>query len=77
MDWDLQGPAGLPLDEVRAIREDIARRVNELILQLDQYARHHSTANDAVASLEKPYKWLALAWDVRALVRLLGAHWGP
>jgi arsenate reductase (thioredoxin) len=36
IDWDLQDPAGLPLDEVRAIRDEIARRVNELVLELDQ-----------------------------------------
>ena len=36
IDWDLQDPAGLPLDEVRAIRDDTARRVNELVLELDQ-----------------------------------------
>jgi protein-tyrosine-phosphatase len=36
IDWDLQDPAGLPLDEVRALRDDIARRVNELVLELDQ-----------------------------------------
>jgi arsenate reductase (thioredoxin) len=40
VDWDLQDPAGLPLDEVRAIRDDIARRVNELALELDEPARH-------------------------------------
>jgi arsenate reductase (thioredoxin) len=39
IDWDLQDPAGLPLDEVRAIRDDIARRVNELVLELDQIGR--------------------------------------
>jgi len=36
IDWDLQDPAGLPLDEVRAMRDDIARRVNGLVLELDQ-----------------------------------------
>jgi arsenate reductase len=36
IDWDLQDPASLPLDQVRAIRDDIARRVNELLLELDQ-----------------------------------------
>jgi arsenate reductase len=36
IDWDLRDPAGLPLDEVRTIRDDIARRVNELILELDR-----------------------------------------
>ena len=40
IDWDLQDPAGLPLDEVRAIRDDIARRVNELVLELDQQERN-------------------------------------
>jgi arsenate reductase (thioredoxin) len=40
IDWDLQDPAGLPLDDVRAIRDDIARRVNELVLELDQQGRH-------------------------------------
>jgi protein-tyrosine-phosphatase len=39
VDWDLEDPAGLPLDEVRAIRDDIARRVNELVLELDQRVR--------------------------------------
>jgi arsenate reductase (thioredoxin) len=39
IDWDLWDPAGLPLDEVRAIRDDIARRVNELVIELDQQGR--------------------------------------
>jgi arsenate reductase (thioredoxin) len=30
IDWDLADPAGRPLDEVRAIREEIHRLVNEL-----------------------------------------------
>jgi arsenate reductase (thioredoxin) len=34
LDWELQDPKGLPLDEVRAIRDDIARRVDELARQL-------------------------------------------
>jgi arsenate reductase len=36
IDWDLENPAGLPLDEVRAIRDDIARRVDELVSDLDR-----------------------------------------
>jgi arsenate reductase (thioredoxin) len=36
IDWDLQDPAGLPIDEVRALRDEIARKVNELVLELDQ-----------------------------------------
>jgi arsenate reductase len=36
IDWDLTDPAGRPLDEVRAIRDDIARRVQELVATIDQ-----------------------------------------
>jgi arsenate reductase (thioredoxin) len=35
IEWDLQDPAGLPLEHVRAIRDDIARRTAELGSQLD------------------------------------------
>ncbi len=35
IDWDLQDPKGQPLENVRAIRDDIARRVHELLTQLD------------------------------------------
>jgi arsenate reductase (thioredoxin) len=35
VDWELADPAGRPLEEVRATRDDIARRVDELIAQLD------------------------------------------
>jgi protein-tyrosine-phosphatase len=35
IDWDLQDPAGLPLEEVRAIRDDIAQRTAGLVSQLD------------------------------------------
>jgi protein-tyrosine-phosphatase len=30
LDWDLTDPAGLPIERVREIRDDIARRVAEL-----------------------------------------------
>jgi arsenate reductase (thioredoxin) len=33
--WDLPDPKGRPLDEVRAIRDDIARRVDDLVAELD------------------------------------------
>lgn len=36
VDWDLPDPKGLPIDEVRAIREDIKGRVNELVKDLDR-----------------------------------------
>jgi arsenate reductase (thioredoxin) len=35
LDWDLPDPKGRPLDEVRATRDDIARRVKALAAQLD------------------------------------------
>jgi arsenate reductase len=34
VDWDLPDPKGLPADEVRAIRDDIARRVERLAREL-------------------------------------------
>ncbi|HUZ28963.1 MAG TPA: arsenate reductase ArsC [Solirubrobacteraceae bacterium] len=35
LDWDLPDPKGQPLEAVRAIREDIERRVTELAAELD------------------------------------------
>jgi arsenate reductase len=35
IDWDLADPAGLPIDEVRVIRDEIDRRVHELLDTLD------------------------------------------
>ena len=35
IDWDLQDPKGLPIQRVRDIRDDIARRVDSLLLELD------------------------------------------
>ena len=36
IDWDLPDPKGRPLNEVRAIRDDIRRRVGDLIDELRQ-----------------------------------------
>jgi arsenate reductase len=36
VDWDLRDPKDRPLDEVRAIREDIAARVQRLVAELDR-----------------------------------------
>ena len=36
IDWDLPDPKGRPLDEVRATRDDIARRVVGLVAELDE-----------------------------------------
>lgn len=35
IDWELEDPADKPLAEVRAIRDDIARRVEALVVELD------------------------------------------
>jgi arsenate reductase (thioredoxin) len=35
LDWDLPDPAGLPVDAVRPIRDEIGRRVRELLAELD------------------------------------------
>jgi arsenate reductase (thioredoxin) len=35
IDWDLPDPKGRPIDEVRATRDDIARRIAELVSDLD------------------------------------------
>src|ERR1700750_107003 len=36
VDWDLADPKGRPLDEVRATRDDIARRVDALVAARDR-----------------------------------------
>jgi arsenate reductase len=38
VDWDLQDPKDLPVKDVRAIRNDIESRVNELVKDLDRAA---------------------------------------
>jgi protein-tyrosine-phosphatase len=35
LDWDLPDPAGRPLAEVRALRNEIARRIRRLVAELD------------------------------------------
>jgi arsenate reductase len=35
LDWELEDPKGRPIEEVRATREEIERRVVELIGELD------------------------------------------
>ena len=38
IDWNLRDPKGLPLEDVRAIRDDIKLRVHELVKDLDRAA---------------------------------------
>ena len=35
VDWDLRDPAGLPVEQVRAVRDEIAERVGALVAELD------------------------------------------
>lgn len=35
VDWDLQDPKDMPIEEVRKLREDIARRVDALVAEMD------------------------------------------
>ena len=35
LDWDLEDPKGRPVDEVRATRDEIDRRVRQLVEELD------------------------------------------
>jgi arsenate reductase (thioredoxin) len=38
LDWNLRDPKGRPVQEVRALRDDIDQRVAELVRELDQAA---------------------------------------
>ncbi|TFB52808.1 metalloregulator ArsR/SmtB family transcription factor [Cryobacterium tagatosivorans] len=38
LDWELADPVGLPLDGVRAVRDDITRRVRELLTEIEKSA---------------------------------------
>jgi len=35
IDWELRDPSGQPIDEVRAIRDEITRRTADLVAELD------------------------------------------
>jgi len=38
IDWQLEDPAGQPLDQVRWVRDEIEKRIDALIVELDQDA---------------------------------------
>jgi arsenate reductase len=38
LDWDLADPSGRPIEEVRRTRDEIGRRVEDLLRELDQEA---------------------------------------
>ena len=50
VDWDLADPKGRPLDEVRAIRDDIRGRVERLVTELDLAATVRTDRLDLVSS---------------------------
>jgi protein-tyrosine-phosphatase len=43
IDWDLPDPKGHPLEEVRKTRDDIQRRVDDLLADLDSRGQRLST----------------------------------
>jgi len=53
LDWDLPDPAGLPLEEVRPIRDEIARRILALHNQGTAFRR-------IAVALREPATWLPL-----------------
>ena len=38
LDWDLEDPKGRPIEEVRATRDEIGRRIDGLLTELDGFA---------------------------------------
>ena len=44
IDWDLPDPKGRPIDEVRATRDEIGRRVTALVQELDAAPLQRTTA---------------------------------
>src|SRR5215207_11627899 len=51
LDWDLEDPKGRPIDEVRATRDDIARRVKALAAQLhDQPSARPGSSRETAPS---------------------------
>jgi arsenate reductase (thioredoxin) len=41
LDWDLPDPAGLPVEQVRPIREEIRARVRALLDEMEDMGRHN------------------------------------
>jgi arsenate reductase (thioredoxin) len=46
IDWDLQDPKDLPIEQVRKIRDDISRRIGELMESLDSKVNLKSNVGD-------------------------------
>ena len=54
VDWELDDPAGRPVEEVRATRDDIARRVRELVAELDGAPPEHCRGTRRLRSWPSP-----------------------
>ncbi|WP_017594195.1 arsenate reductase ArsC [Nocardiopsis potens] len=39
LDWELDDPAGKPLEQVRLVRDEIARRIEDLLIELGVWKR--------------------------------------
>jgi protein-tyrosine-phosphatase len=50
-DWALEDPKGRPVEEVRATRDEIARRVQQLVAELDAWAPAASRGDSAPPGL--------------------------
>jgi protein-tyrosine-phosphatase len=45
IDWELEDPKSRPVDEVRVTRDDIARRVEQLVAELDHWQTVHGPSH--------------------------------
>jgi arsenate reductase (thioredoxin) len=53
IDWDLADPKGLPIDEVRATRDEIATRVSGLLADLEQLPASRRQELGSTTNLER------------------------
>jgi hypothetical protein len=67
LDWDLPDPKGLPLNEVRLIRDEIAYRVAQLVADLDALP-------DKQTAWRKPWPLVLAADESHKSVRAAGSR---
>jgi arsenate reductase (thioredoxin) len=70
-DWDVEDPAGRPLDEVRAIRDDIEDRIEDLVAHRLDAIRSDRTAHELrlvrlLPALQKEFAGLRSDEEIRA-----------
>jgi arsenate reductase len=54
IDWELQDPKGRPVEEVRATRDDITRRVDALLAELTRLRRRTATKRRRNRTFQAP-----------------------